>query len=122
MKAGRGILSIAADRMRSQRLDIRTQALYLGYIEAFLRFHNRPQHADRLAASSGEDALAAFLQSLRAESGLDARGLVVARRAIRLLYAEVFLAPLKRSVRPGNRDPAAQSFRCSAPPAADSCR
>lgn len=122
MKAGRGILSIAADRMRSQRLDIRTQALYLGYIEAFLRFHNRPQHADRLAASSGEDALAAFLQSLRAESGLDARGLVVARRAIRLLYAEVFLAPLKRSVRPGNRDPAAQSFRCSVPPAADSCR
>ena len=89
-------MSIAVDRMRGRGLDIRTQALYLGYIEAFLRFHNRPQQAERLAACSAEQALADFLQSLRIESLVRARDLVLARRAIRLLYADVFLAPLER--------------------------
>mgnify|MGYP001374569255 CR=1 FL=1 len=115
-------MGVAVERMRGRHLSIRTQALYLGYIEAFLRFHNRPENADHLASRSAAEAVGRFLDSLARESGLNARELVVARRAIRVLYEDVFLVPLERPVRSGNPDPAARSSRCSEPPAADSHR
>lgn len=115
-------MGVAVERMRGRRLSIRTQALYLGYIEAFLRFHNRPENSDHLASRSAADALRHFLVSLARESGLTARELVIARRAIRLLYEDVFLVPLERAVRSGSPDPAARSYRCSERPAASSHR
>ena len=115
-------MDVVVERMRGRRLSIRTQALYLGYIEAFLRYHNRPANAHQLATRTASEAVRRFLQSLAQESGLSARELVVARRAIRLLYRDVFRAPLERPVRPESPDPAARNSRCSEPPAADSCR
>ena len=115
-------MGVAVERMRGRRLSIRTQALYLGYIEAFLRFHNRPENTAQLASRSAGDALRRFLVSLARDSGLNARELVVARRAIRVLYEDVFLISRGRPLRSENPDRAAQNSRCSEPPAADSCR
>lgn len=115
-------MDVAVERMRGRRLSIRTQALYLGYIEAFLRFHNRPENAAQLASRSAGEALRRFLVSLARDSGLNARELVVARRAIRVLYEDVFLISRERPLRSESPDHAAQNSRCSEPPAAGSCR
>ena len=92
----RGFLEFVADRLRGRELPVEIQALYLRHIEQYLRFHNEAPQTQGLAELPAERAVEAYIAWLAETAVIDPTGLAVARKAIELLYSDVFRIPLNR--------------------------
>lgn len=89
-----GFLEFVAERLRGRELPLGTQALYLRHVEQYLRFHNQSPRSEVLAALPATQALDAYIAWLASQADTDAQTLATARRAIELLYSDVFRIPL----------------------------
>ena len=87
-------MELAVARLRHRGLSTAERARMLRHIEGFLRFYNRPENAPALATRTAETAVSDYLRWLALQPAQDARDLETARRAIELLYSDVFGLPL----------------------------
>ena len=92
----RGFLEFVTDRLRGRELPVEVQAMYLHHIEQYLRFHNEAPQTQRLAELPAEQAVEAYLTWLEGTTTVDPAGVDVARKAIGLLYSDVFRIQLNR--------------------------
>lgn len=91
-----GFLEFVADRLRGCELPVEQQALYLRYIEQYLRFHNQAPQSDRLSELPAAQAIDAYVIWLERETQSSDAALLTARSAIELLYSDVFRIPISR--------------------------
>lgn len=93
----RGILELTRTRLRSRGLEVASEEEFLRHIEDFLRYHNRSEPVPTLVDRSADSDIDAYLRWLAKQPGQGAPELAAARRAIELLYSDVFRIPIRRS-------------------------
>jgi hypothetical protein len=93
----RGFLEFVADRLGGRELPVEVQASYLRHIEDYLRFHNQSPQTERLSDLAAEQAIDAYVAWLERETPASEQSLLTARRAIELLYSDVFRIQINRS-------------------------
>jgi hypothetical protein len=92
-----GIMELTRSRLRCRGLGAAREDELLQHIENFLRYHNRSEPVPTLVDRSADSDVDEYLHWLAKQPGQGAPEIAAARRAIELLYSDVFRIPISRS-------------------------